>query len=277
MSNPLVILGRGVAVVVLGLTVSGCPRGAEDPAPPAQPIEIPTAPSLPPAGPTALTRADIVDAARQAASGYASGAEIDGADVLMGRTFSVVTPVGCGGPEPAALGQSADGVARVAWSEDRSTIQFSLTPGDWSDSALITGSSGDWEEVEGIWLPRPWMDAETCPVVRTDPLQATPPSPAAQTVGLAVVHPQGGSRLDRRNGRAYAYTIRGEAEAPTRWPEGGLRLRLEGRIVGFPGGRAFRCRAAGPDSTPVCVAAVQLDRVALERPTGEALSEWRGG
>lgn len=277
MANPLVILGRGVAVVALGLAVSGCPRGADDPAPPAQPIEIPTTPQLPTTGPTALTRADIIGAARQAAADYAAGAAVEGADVLVGRTFSVLTPVGCGGPAASLPAETADGMARVAWNDDRSVIQFSLSPGNWTDSALITGAGAAWEEVEGIWLARPWLDVETCPVVRADPLQSSQPAPTTQTVGLAVVHSDEGSRLDRRNGRAYAHAIRGEAEAPAQWPEGGLRLRLEGRVVGFPGGRAFRCRAAGPDSTPVCVAAVQLDRVALEGATGVALSEWRGG
>lgn len=277
MANPLVILGRNVAVLALGLAVSGCPRQVEEPAPPAEPITIPTPPPITPAGPTALTRADFVAAARQAASDYALGAQQDGADLLVGRTFAIVTPVGCGGPASSLPADAADGIARMAWADERRVIQFSLTPGDWTDSALITGASGDWEAVEGIWLPRPWLDAESCPVIRRDPLQSAPPAPTSQTVGLAVVHSAEASRLDRRNGRAYAYAIRGEGEQPATAPEDGWRLRFEGRVVGFPAGRAFRCRAVGPDSPPVCVAAVQLDRVALESAAGEILSEWRGG
>ena len=277
MSNSVVILGRTVAAVALGLMVSGCPRNAEEPAPPAQPIETPTIPQIPTPAATALTRANLLDAARRAGSDYASGTAPEGVDALVGRTFSIVNPVGCSGPAAGLPAEAADGLARVAWNGDRTVIQFSLAPGNWTDSALITGANGNWEEVEGIWLTRPWLETEACPVVRSDPLQSAAAAPTGQTVGLAIVHSQEGSRLDRRNGRAYAHALRGENEAPAQWPEGGLRLRLEGRVVGFPGGQAFRCRAAGPDAAPVCVAAVQLDRVALESPSGEALSEWRGG
>lgn len=276
MANRLVIMGRGAAVSVLGLLLAGCPRQADEPAPPAQPIEIP-APPITPTGPTALTRTDILDAARLAASDYASGAAFEGADPLVGRTFAILMPVGCTGPAPSLPEESADGVARVAWADQQRAIQFSLTPGDWTESALIAGAGGDWELVEGIWLARPWMSADGCPVVQADPLRSGQVSPTPNTVGLAVVHSEEGSRLDRRNGRAYTYALRGEGEAAPRLPEGGWRLRLEGRMVGFPGGRAFRCRAPGPDQAPVCVAAVQLDRVALETSAGVAQSEWRGG
>lgn len=276
MANPLVIMGRGAAVSVLGLMLAGCPRQADDMAPPAQPIEMPT-PPVPATTTTALARTDILDAARSAASAYASGSEFEGADPLVGRTFAILAPVGCSGPASTLPDEAADGVARVAWADQQRAIQFTLTPGDWTESALIAGAGGDWELVEGIWLPRPWMAEDTCPAVQTDPLRGGQVSPTPNTVGLAVVHSQEGSRLDRRNGRAYVHALRGEGAEPPRLPEGGWRLRLEGRIVGFPGGRAFRCRASGPDQAPVCVAAVQLDRVALETTTGEVQSEWRGG
>ncbi|MBN8553760.1 MAG: hypothetical protein J0L52_12795 [Caulobacterales bacterium] len=282
MANSVVILGRIATTVALGLFVSGCPRAADEPAPPAQPIDSqpPATSSGPqlPAGPaTALTRADVIEAARAAAAAYAAGAVPEGNDTLVGRSFSVALPVGCAGPAAGLPAEAADGLARVAWNADRTVIRFSLTPGDWTTSALIAGANGSWEEVEGIWLPRPWMTEEGCPAVRADPLQNGPQTGTAQSLGLAVVHDEEGSRLDRRNGRAYAHTLRGEGTAPAQWPQEGLRVRLEGRIVGFPDSRAFRCRAGGPDSQPVCVAAVQLDRLALEGPTGEALSEWRGG
>ena len=53
---------------------------------------------------------------------------------------------------------------------------------------------------------------------------------------------------------------------------------LEGRLGAFPDGRTIRCHAEGPDQRPVCVAAVQLDRVAFEDgASGATLSEWRKG
>ncbi len=282
MANSVVILGRIASAVALGLVVSGCPRAPEEPAPPAQPIEAgdetpPAGSQLPATPATALNRADMIAAAGEAAAAYATGAVPEGNDALIGRAFSVVMPVGCSGPAAGLPAEAADGLARVAWNADRSVIRFSLTPGDWTASALMTGANGDWEEVEGIWLPRPWMTEDGCPAVRADPLQNATQTPTAQSLGLAIVHAEEGSRLDRRNGRAYAHAVRGEGEAPAQWPQAGLRVRLEGRIVGFPDSRAFRCRAGGPDMRPICVAAVQLDRLALESAGGEALSEWRGG
>lgn len=282
MANSVVILGRVAAVVALGLAVSGCPRRTEEPAPPAHPIEAdapnpPAGPQLPTPNSGALSRADMIQAARDAASAYAADAIPEGTDPLVGQGFAVVIPVGCEGPAAGLPAESADGLARIAWNGDRTVIRFSLTPGDWTGSALITGARGNWEEVEGIWLPRPWLTEEGCPAVRSDPLQAAAQAATPQSLGLAVVHSAGGSRLDRRNGRAYAFALRGEGTNPAQWPQGGLRVRFEGRVVGFPDGRAFRCLAGGPNSQPICVAAVQLDRVALETPTGEALSEWRDG
>ena len=58
----------------------------------------------------------------------------------------------------------------------------------------------------------------------------------------------------------------------------GYRVVLEGRFASFPDGRAIRCRAASIDQRPVCIAAVQLDRVAFEDgSSGTVLSEWRPG
>ena len=278
MSERLVMIGRGLTVAVSGLLLVACPGREDEPAPPAQPIEIPD-PEVPqaPTTPTALTRSDFMAAARQAASIYALGGDAIRPDIMVGRTFSVVTPVGCGAPIAAMPTEANDGIARVAWGPERRTLQFSLTPGDWTESALITGASGDWESVEGVWLVRPWLDGEACPVVRADPLQSGTQVPVAQTVGMAVVHSSEGSRLERRAGRAWAYVVRGEGDVPATLPEGGWRLRLEGRVTGFPDGGAFRCRASGPDAPPVCIAAVQLDRVALETTSAEVLSEWRGG
>jgi hypothetical protein len=47
--------------------------------------------------------------------------------------------------------------------------------------------------------------------------------------------------------------------------------------MSFPNGRAFRCRAPGPDARPTCVAAVSVDRVAFETVEGAVLSQWRPG
>ena len=73
--------------------------------------------------------------------------------------------------------------------------------------------------------------------------------------------------------RSASRVIRQPPPAPT----GGYRLILEGRMSAFADGRAIRCRASSPDQRPVCIGAVQLDRVAFEDAGGAVLSEWRPG
>jgi hypothetical protein len=255
-------------------TTNLAPTEAPSPGPNTAPASMPTpAPTAP------LTRAELVSAAGQAASAYAEGRVADGVDPLVGRGFSVRSPFGCGGPSTSQEAASADGVARWTWGPERKTIELRLMPGDWASSALTlqpgaANSSPTWEAVEGFWIPRPWLASESCPHVRGDPLQTGQTIPSPQTVGIAAVFEAGGSRAGRRNGRAYTFTIRGEGEVPPTAPAGGYRLRLEGRVVAFPDGRAVRCRAPGADQRPVCVVAVQPDKVAFEDEAGQTLSMW---
>ncbi len=275
-------LGVVFTTITAGLLLAQCgPKEKPADTPPAKVPEAPVVvtPTLP-AGAPPLTRADLLAAVARATSSYAAGETPSGSDPLVGRPFAVRMAFGCGGPltvppSPAAI----DGLPRATWGPDHKSIQLSLTPGEWLESALIAGAGAEaaWETVEGFWVPRPWLATDGCPAVRRDPLQAASVAPSAQTVGLAAVFAKGGSRLAQRNGRAYRYTVRAEGDRPLVAPEGGYRVVLEGRVVGFPGGRAIRCRAAGPDQRPVCVAAVQLDRVAFESTTGTTLGEWRKG
>ncbi len=265
------------AAAATGLALVACGREETPPAP--RPVE--PAPAAPPAAPAptlipAMDRAGLLAALAEAASAYAGGTVSAGQDGLVGRQFSIRSAFGCAGPEPRSPEAPGDGLARWSRDEARETIRLTLTPGDWSESALVAGGDGRWEAVEGFWIPRPWMTAESCPGVRPDPL-AGPSTPSPQTAGLAAVFEAGGSRLGRRNGRAYSYTVRGEGDAAPARPADGWRVLMEGRFVAFPDGRAIRCRAAGPDQRPVCVAAVQMDRVAFLTADGTTLGEWRSG
>jgi hypothetical protein len=121
------------------------------------------------------------------------------------------------------------------------------------------------------------MTSDGCPTVRGDPLQTGNVGGTPQTVGLAAIFEAGGSRVGRRNGRAYSFTVRPEGDAPLKSPTQGYRLILEGRVASYPDGRAIRCAAAGPAQRPVCVIATKLDRVAFEDAEGKMLSEWRPG
>lgn len=268
-----------VALAASGLVLTACQEEPETtpaaPPPAARPTSAPATPPTPPV----LSRADLIQAAEAAASAYAAGGAAD-RDSLSGRRFAVRQAFGCQGaaPAPAAAEDAAgDGLARWSWGAERKTLRLSLTPGDWTQSALISGGDAGWEAVEGFWLNRPWMRAEGCPAAQGDPLASGPAAPSPQTVGLAAVHEQDGSRLGRRNGRAYSFVVRGEGDQPVAAPVGGYRLVLEGRLTAFPDGRAFQCRATSPDQRPVCVAAAQIDRVAFEDAAGAVLSEWRPG
>ena len=268
------------ALLVLSPVLAQCDRDRAPPETPAAPAGAQPAPSLPAPAP-ALDRAGLIAAAAQASAAYASGTAPDGSDPLVGRAFVIRSAFGCGAlPDaaPAASGPG-DGLPRAAWGANRETIQLSLAPGDWISSALLAapGARADWEAVEGLWLARPWLTAEGCSTVRGDPLQAGEGAASPQTLGLAAVFPDDASRLGRRNGRAYSFTVRASGDEPLAPPRDGYRLVLEGRLVGFPDGRAFRCRAPDPDQRPVCVAAVRLGRVAFVMPDGEVLTEWRGG
>lgn len=260
-----------VAIAASLLVLGACQREEAAPAPipaPAAPTPVVTvAPS-----PT-LDRASLLQAMDLAASAFAAGREIGGAS-LAGRRFVVRQAFGCGGPAPAQANAS-EGLPALTWGEGRQSLKLSLAPGDWSQSALIAGDAETWEAAEGFWLARPWLRAEGCPAAQGDPLAQGQAS--LQTMGLAAVFKEGGSRTGRRNGRAYEFTVRGEGDQPPVAPARGYRLVLEGRMAAFADGRAIRCRAASPDHRPVCIGAVQLDRVAFEDADGKMLSEWRDG
>lgn len=273
--NP--VRAPSVVAAAAGFLLLSCQREAEPPAPaPVQAAAVEEAPQAPVLSP-ALDRRAILTAIARAASDYAAGTA-PASDTLAGRSFDISLAFGCGAAETASVEGADDGLARWSREGDPETIRLSLTPGDWTRSALIAGTGpGPWEAVEGFWISRPWMSAEGCPAVRADPLASGPVAPSPQTAGLAAVFEKDGSRLGRRNGRAYAHTVRAAGDTPPTTPAGGYRVRMQGRIAAFPDGRAIRCRAVSPDQRPVCVAAVQLDRVAFQTAAGDVLSEWRPG
>lgn len=263
-------------IVSLTLSLAACDREAEAPVEPAAPAPAP-APITVEAAPIVLDRAGFLAAVDAAVAAYASSAASTGQDSLAGRRFTIRQAFGCGGPLPSTAAVS-DGLAGWTASEDGQTQRLTLTPADWTQTALVAGEAPIWEAVEGVWLSRPWLRTETCPQVNAGQAASGPAAVSSpQTVGLAAVFEPEGSRLDRRNGRAYSFTIRGEDDQPPPPHTGGYRLVVEGRFAAFPDGRAIRCRAASVEQRPVCIAAVQLDRVAFEDTDGTVLSDWRTG
>jgi hypothetical protein len=250
----------------------GCERKSPPPPRPApEPAAVAVAaPRIPP---PAISRSELLQAMEAARSAYATGRREPG-DNLAGRRFAVRQAFGC--PGTAAGQTTVAGMARWSWRPNRKSIEISLTPADWADAPMMTDTRNAWEAVEGFWLPWPWTSADRCPAA----WNATLPEQAAalaspQTDGLASVFERGGSRLGRRGGKAFTFTVRGEpALAP---PAGGYRLILEGRLTAFPDGRTIRCHARSPDERPVCIAAAEVDRVAFEDADGAVLSEWQSG
>lgn len=270
------VVALAASILLLGPVLAGCQREEAAPAPEPEPVADPT-PVVAVAPAPVLDRAGLLQAMDVAASAYAAGREVGG-DSLVGRRFVVRQAFGCTGPTPpAATAAAGNGLAAWSWGEERRNLKLSLAPGDWTGSPLIAGGSDTWEAVEGFWLARPWLRTDECPGAQGDPLASGPAAPSPQTMGLAAVFEQDGSRIGRRNGRAYDFTVRGEGDQPPAPPAQGYRLVLEGRMAAFADGRAIRCRAASPDQRPVCIGAVQLDRVAFEDAQGATLSEWRGG
>lgn len=275
---------RAVCALATALILAQCDRvepGSATKVPaaaPTPPTQDPVVVIGPPPPRAALTRADLLAAASAAASAYAAGQPQTG-ESLVGRGFSVRIAFGCTGPAASEEAGAPDGMARWSWSRDGRKARLTMTPADLTGSPLVAaaGSEAPWEAVEGFWAPRPWMMSEDCPRAGGEPSSSGGTAASPQTVALAAVYEKGGSRIGRRSGRAYAFTRRFETGQTPSAPEDGYRLRLEGRLVGFPGGRAVRCQADNPDQRPVCVVAVVLDRVSYEEATGALLSEWRPG
>jgi hypothetical protein len=296
---PLAILAV-VALMVLGAVLLK-PEPADGPPPPATATPPPTPVIAPPALPPPLTRPEVLARVAAAASAAVGGADGPaGREPIINRPFRLRIPFGCNGPTASPAGQQA----WVEFDAARRTLKLVARPAIWTDLPMIRQLpvAAEVEAVEGFWLPRPWTDSEACPP-RPEPVKAAPvapagaakgeapaPAPAAgpaaaeaaaapppppETVGLARLFAAGGSRVFRRDGRPYSFVRKvPEGEAPT--PAAGYRLVLEGRVTGYPDGRAVRCRAESPDRRPVCLVAVEFDRVAFEDgETGAVLAEWR--
>jgi hypothetical protein len=228
-----------------------------------------------------------------AASAYASGRATTDDEDVADRRFIVRQAFGCRGPTAAVTA----GVAKWSWGRDSRSIEISLAPADWGTDRIFTGAASGWEAFEGFWIARPWMRADGCPPgsevtavaagaeepgakggPQVDrPPVVSPPAPSSWAMGLAAVFKEGGSRVGRRDGKPFAFTVRPEGAVPVAAPERGFRLVIEGRLTSFPGGRAIRCSAPSTDVRPICIAAAEVDRVAFEDADGALLREWRPG
>lgn len=270
------ILGAVVFVMILGavgvmlLGRDPAPREAE-PAPEPEVVEPVQAPAIP-LPPPPLIRADLLQVAADAAAAYAAGEPApEGHAGLAGRRFRVRIPFGCFGPRPAGSEASAG----WEYADDGRAVRLSARPEAWADTAFVAQlGGGPYEAVEGLWIPRPWMNGDGCPPLRVDPLGGAPAA-SPQTVGLAAFFQADSSRVDQRGDRPWQATLRAP-EGETLARPAGFHLIVEGRLEPFADGAPVRCNSAGPDQRPVCLIRIQRDRVAFA-PIGsdEIIREWR--
>jgi hypothetical protein len=269
-----------VAVLVVAAIVGGDRHNAvPEPQPPAQQkpagpasLNIETPPLSLPSPP--LSRKELIAAAARAASAYAAGEAPPAEDAgLVGQTFRIQVPIGCNGPLDDAAQKPA---ASFTYDRARRTLRISVRPQDWTKADWVRAlvGEGDYESIEGFWLPRPWTTSEDCPPPHGD--QGQPPAASPQTLGLAMFFGPKSSRVLQRGSRPYEYVGKvPDGDAPIA-PKG-YRLTIAGRITGFEGKEPVRCRADGPAQRPVCLFAVAFDHVSFDDPaTGETLAEWGG-
>jgi hypothetical protein len=261
------------AAAALALAIGGYVIGratATPPQPAPAAVPEPPAPRLPALTPP-LGRSDLLAAAAAAADAYAMGrADTPENADLVGRRFEIRIPFGCYGASPE------DSAASLRWNYDADdkALRISATPEVWTDLPWVRALAGEQAEaVEGFWIPRPWSSAESCPTpearMALPPILPTP----QQTVGLAQLFETGGSRVHRRDGKPYRTVEKVEPEELQATE--GFQLVLSGRVGAFPNGQPVGCHSAGAELQPVCLVAVEFERVAIENPLSrDQLAAW---
>lgn len=269
---PVSIAAALIVLLLAAWLVSGRDSAPIPPSPAPEPLVVP--PSLPTPEPP-VGRADLLRDAEAVASIYAGDpiGSAAAATSLAKRRFVLRIPFGCRGP------QSASSAAQAFYEYDAKTrtVRLVARPTTWGTTPLLlqTEPPDKIEAVEGFWLPRPWSQSEVCPRLLDVPVPAFPTAPTSQSLGLARLFTSEDSRAGRRQGRPYEHTVRLGPEDNSPFAMG-YRLVLEGRFTNFPDGRVAHCWAESPDHRPICLYAVEFDRVAFEAgDTGRQLAEWR--
>lgn len=272
------------AIILAVLVVTGLvlvTRRTPPPEPAAARPDVPAAaqpvsPLLPPARPGPLTQGELIAAAADAASAYGLGRPSPKSTAeLVGRRFEVRIPFGCGGGAQASTIEPAG----TEVDPKRGTVKLSAKPQVWTDQGWakeIVGP-GEYEAIEGFWIPRPWLNAEQCPSAPSDGVDHVDGSDSRQSLGLVTLFEPGASRTLQRGARPYEFVLKAPEGNVSPAP-GEFRLVIGGRVTGFADGRAIRCWSASIDQRPTCLVGVEIDHVAFLNPvTGETVADWASG
>ncbi|MCP8892628.1 hypothetical protein [Sphingomonas faeni] len=287
-TSRLVVAGSAAAFILLGgggfllgrSTAPSPPPPAVTPAPApvSAPVVVPEAPVA-----RVLSRADIIEIANAAADATSSGAKMpERVAAAESAQFEVDLPFGCDGP----VAENSREPFRWRYDTASSSLRISVAPavfdpGEWlgtpaSDDGGTTPPTASEEAIEGFWIARPWSSRGTCEAgsPTTAPLGIDAVTLPGQTLGLAQIFTDEGSKNARRGGKPYESVRRiGENDLKI---DQGLRVRLRGRVARFPDGSSVRCRQpGGKDQRPVCLVAVSFDDVSIENPsTQDVIATW---
>jgi hypothetical protein len=205
-----------------------------------------------------LDRQDVILAALSATTATALGNDDHAAQAqLKGRKFEVHLRFGCPGMSNVARSLVYDDKEQVLRAKVRSDLAEQPLP----ISDLLYRK---YEGAVGFALGQPWLLSAGCP----QPVFAKMAS-GQPTIVIAQLFTADESRAQRPGGE-YELT---KPMKPEEVPKEGLDLIVSGRLSELADGRSIHCGAR--DGAPVCMVAVNIDRVAFARPgSDEPLGEW---
>lgn len=228
---------------------------------------------------TTLRRADLILLANAAASAFAAGGPAPDQAAAVGKPFELRLAFACGTPD-----------LTMVRDERQKSLTLTARLQDWTTAPAVSALGAEqFDRVEGFWLPRPWILAETCRVpslpiavasAAVDRVLATPespapaPPPAAPTLGMASFFPVGSNRAQQRAGKPYETVQKlGGDLASANAAE--VFMVVRGRIGQTEEGRAVLCSGSAVDQRPVCLLAVVIERVTFERSgSNTPIAEW---
>jgi hypothetical protein len=236
---------------------------------PAPEIKAPIAVPLP--EPT-LNRQQLLRAFSAAADAVAGNQPLpeDNAS-LVGKSFAVRLPFGCSGP----MAEGTKDWAGWSYNPKTKALKLMARPEIWDAAPWVRQLAGQlpFDAAEGFWIRRPWTSSQACPA--NPSLEATGSNSGAirNTVGIVQFFSPESPRMIRRGSRPYAITVKSDVEIAADPRDYGLLI--SGRIAGFLDGQPIHCINEAANLVPVCLIAVEFNRIAFEDlANGGILSEW---